>query len=281
VRGWLVPVGVVESLKRRPRLYRPARRVRMRLGSVVPPYEIDGIRGRVHRNDTMLRDASPVAIERYAEGTQNVLRLLGEALDRAGRGFDDVRSWLDFGCGYGRVIRDLVERVPRERIWAADVNAEGARFCEQEFGVHAVVVPSDPSRLGLPAFDVVYAISVFTHLPPGRDRQLLEALGAALADDGVVLFTTQGQRSLETIERYGDVYPPLRPTLQRDVAAKGIAYVPYAHYAGDDYGMTWHSREYVEGLVRDLHGESLELLFFEAHGLDGHQDVYAYRRVRA
>ena len=45
-------------------------------------------------------------------------------------------AWLDFGCGYGRVIRFLVERVPPDRIWASDVAHEAVDFCRSEFGVH-------------------------------------------------------------------------------------------------------------------------------------------------
>lgn len=281
MRAWIVSNRLIEVLKRRPRLYRASRSVRMWLGAVVPPREVEGIRGRVHRNDTMLWDASPEAVERYAQGTRNVLALVEETLDRMGRGFEDVETWLDFGCGYGRVVRDLVKRVDRRRVFAADVNAEGVRFCASEFRVNPIYVPPDPTRLSLSSFDVVYAISVLTHLPADRGRELLRVLGGALKKGGVLLLTTHGQRSVETAGRYGAVYEPLRETLQREVESAGIAFVPYSHYAGEDYGMTWHSHEYVTRTVEELHGSSLELVSFEPHGLDEHQDVYAYRRVTA
>ena len=276
MRGWIVSDRVIEALKRRPRAYRASRGVRMRLGAVVPPRGIEGIRGRVHRNDTMLQDASPEGVHRYAEGARNVLALIEEALRETGRTFDDVERWLDFGCGYGRVVRELVERVDRRRIFAADANAEGVRFCASEFGVHPIYVPPDPAGLSLPSCDLIYAISVVTHLPAERGRELLRVLGDALAENGVLLFTTHGQRSVETAGVYGAAYEPLQQTLQREVETTGVAYVPYGHYAGDDYGMTWHSRDYVERMIGELH--PLELVYFKPHGLDEHQDVYAYRR---
>jgi SAM-dependent methyltransferase len=277
VRGWIVSDRVIEALKRRPRAYRASRRVRMHLGAVVPPREVDGIRGRVHRNDTMLRDASPEGVQRYAQGARNVLDLIEEGLRRTGRDFDDAERWLDFGCGYGRIVRELVQRVDRRRIHAADANAEGVRFCASEFGVHPIYVPQDPAGLSLPSFDVIYAISVLTHLPPERGRELLRVLGEALAEDGLLLFTTHGQRSVETAGVYGAAYEPLQESLQREVESTGVAYVPYGHYAGDDYGMTWHSRDYVVRTMTEL-DPSLELVYFEPHGLDEHQDVFAYRR---
>ena len=59
---------------------------------------------------------------------------------------------------------------------------------------------------------------------------------------------------------------------------RGIFYLRY-EFAPDDYGMTWHSQEFVEATMAELHGAALRPLLFKPHGLDGHQDVYAYQRL--
>lgn len=52
------------------------------------------------------------------------------------------------------------------------------------------------------------------------------------------------------------------------------------HDVGEDYGMAWHSADYVRLRMAELHGDSMQLLFFEPHGPDHHQDVFADQRVQ-
>lgn len=251
----------------------------MGLGRVIGPRTVDGIPGRVHFNDFMLENDTPEGVERYRERALNVLRNVDAALAASGKDFGDVRSWLDFGCGYGRVLRFLVERTPPERVWASDVIDEAVDFCAEEFGVHALHSTASIAELELPRFDYAYMISVLTHLNEQKSRELLTRMPDWLEDGGIVMFTTHGEWALENLGSYGVLYEQLRPRIERDVRERGIAFVPYRHYAGDDYGMTWHSADYVRETMRELHGASLRLLCFEPRGLDEHQDVFAYQRV--
>src|SRR5687768_11405389 len=138
MRTKIVPDGVLDALKRNQRLYQAARRLRMQIGRVVPPRRLEGIPGRVHFNDFMLEDTTPTGVERYRERALNVIRLIERSLDSAGRSFDDIRSWLDFGCGYGRVVRFLVQRTDKDRVHGSDVIEEAVDFCAREFGVHPI-----------------------------------------------------------------------------------------------------------------------------------------------
>lgn len=97
--------------------------------------------------------------------------------------------------------------------------------------------------------------------------------------NGLVLFTTHGRWSLENLGYSGETYDAMRGEIERDARHQGFAFVPYHHYAGDDYGMTWHSADYLKERIEQLHGVALELVLFEPQGLDGRQDVFAYRRA--
>src|SRR4051794_35051512 len=44
----------------------------------------------------------------------------------------DAARILDFGCGYGRVLRVLGEEFPRASITASDVDREAVDFCERD-----------------------------------------------------------------------------------------------------------------------------------------------------
>jgi SAM-dependent methyltransferase len=269
---------VVAAVKRHRHLHRAARRARRAIGHVLPPRSFEGIPGRVHLNDFMFLNSSPEEVASYAERARNVLALVDEALTLAGRSFDDVDRWLDFGCGYGRVIRFLVERVPPERVSATDVIDEGAAFCQSEFGVTALRSQRELEAAHFGSFDFVYAISVLTHLNERNSRAFLQLIGDSLAEDGIALFTSHGRWSLEHVELYGDDLRPRAAELARSVAEHGIAYVRYP-FASDDYGITWHSREFIEDTMSELHGDAVVLLLFKPNGLDGHQDVFAFRRV--
>jgi SAM-dependent methyltransferase len=269
---------IIEAIKRHRRLHRAARSARFAIGRLVPPRRFDGIPGRVHFNDFMFIDSSPGEIASYAERGRNVVALVEETLAAAGKQIEDVERWLDFGCGYGRVLRFLLERVPPERVSASDVIAEGVEFCRAEFGVTALRSRPELAAVQLGSFDFVYAISVITHLDERNSVDFLRLLGDSLTEGGIALFTTHGEWSLAHPSHYGSEYEARAEEIEAAVRERGIAYLRY-EFAPDDYGMTWHSREFVEGTMAELHGTQLRPLLFKPRGLDGHQDVFAYQRV--
>jgi SAM-dependent methyltransferase len=279
MRTKLLPDSALDRLKRHTWAYQRARKLRMAVGRVVPPRRLEGIPGRVHFNDFMLVDDSPKGVETYRTRALNVISLIDRSLEAGGRSVHDVRRWLDFGCGYGRVLRFLVQRVDPDRVYATDVIEEGVEFCASEFGVHPLHSTATLAELDLGRYDFLYAISVLTHLDEANESEMMKVVHRTLEPGGIAMFTTHGQWSLDNLDFYGEIYEDMHDELAQRVREHGFAYVPYHHYSGDDYGMTWHSAEYVQSRMAELHGDSMELLFFEPHGLDHHQDVFAYRRV--
>jgi SAM-dependent methyltransferase len=269
---------LVSTIKRHGRVHRAARKARFAIGHLVPPRQFAGIPGRIHFNDFMFLNSSPQEIASYAERAQNVITLIEESLAAAGKTFDDIESWLDFGCGYGRVIRFLVQGVPPERIFASDVVKEGVEFCHSEFGVHPIYSDAELNRVRLGSFDFVYAISVITHLNEQNSVAFLRLLGESLNSGGIAMFTTHGQWSIENPGLYGPEYEAEKTQIAASVQERGIAYLPYP-FAADDYGITWHSREYIETKMAELHGARMAPLAFRRRGLDGHQDVHVFQRV--
>jgi SAM-dependent methyltransferase len=269
---------VTEAIKRHPRLHRAARSARFALGHLLPPRRFDGIPGRVHFNDFMFIDSSAEEIASYAERGRNVISLVEETLAAAGKKVEDVGRWLDFGCGYGRVLRFLLERVPPERVAASDVIAEGVEFCRSEFGVTGLRSSPELASVQLGSFDFVYAVSVLSHLDERSSVDFLRLVGDSLTEGGIAMFTTHGAWSLAHPGHYGSEYEARAAEIEAAVRERGIFYLRY-DFAPDDYGMTWHSRGFVEETMAELHGAELQPLLFKPRGLDGHQDVYAYRRV--
>jgi SAM-dependent methyltransferase len=276
----LIPERLLEVLKRHRRAYQSARAARLWLGGLIPPRRLSGLDGRVHFNDFMLADSSPAGVDAYRKSAMSVLANIEDSLTAAGRWFDDIGSWLDFGCGYGRVIRFLVERVDPKRVYAADVIEQAVEFCAAEFGVNPIYSQDALANLDdLGSFDFFYAISVLTHLNEKNSIELLRLTHDVLKPGGIAMFTTHGQASLDRLESYGAIYDRGRGAIKQVVAREGIAFVPYHHYSGDCQGMTWQSGRWIEEQMQELHGDSMNLMLFNPHALYGHQDVFAYERT--
>lgn len=264
MRTKILPEAALDAIKRRPRLYGPLRQGREFVGAIVPPRSLPGVPGRVHTNDFMCDGTSSDAAASYAvrgrEDAETVERLVAAVGVEPG-------TWLDFGCGYGRVTRWIAGCRRPGSITCYDVNWEAARFCADELGVNAVRASAALEDLRLGRFDAVFSISVVTHL--ADDRAFLRSLPEHVAPGGVLVFTTQGEWSARHARQYGPFYDPAR--IGADLAASGTSWVPYPHGDGR-LGMRWHTREYVERHT------PLEIVAFEPQGLGGHQDVFAFAR---
>lgn len=239
--------------------------VRFRLQTVA------GIPGRVHPRDQMLVGRSPAEIAHYRQIGMQVLSLVDEGLEAGGVHRDDVATWFDFGCGYGRVTRFLVQVVAPERVWCFDVDEAAARFCSKEFGVHALF--DHPEGLH---FDAIVAISVVTHLDEADIVRFLSGAASWLNPRGMLLFTFHGDRALDVIRHPDSPSHGQLSDIEADLRENGFAFRPYE--AGTNCGTTWHSVGYLRELVASASDSQLEELVFTPAGLDNHQDVIVFQR---
>lgn len=269
-----------ERLKENPSIYPLARSIRLRTRGLLPRRRFEGIPGRIHPNDSMLHATDAAGVAWYASGARNVLALIERSLAIAGTRLEDVDAWLDLGCGYGRVLRFLVERAEPTKVWAEDRVDQAVRFCSSECHVHPINVPARRGQVRPDGYGFIYAISVLTHLPVSACEALLERLGRLLEPNGLLLFTTHGWRHVELLPGYDRETATHADEIRQRLAEAGAVFAPYVHHPTGDYGMTWHAPEFVQAAMSRLRGDPIEQLFFEPAGLDGHQDVFAYRRNR-
>jgi SAM-dependent methyltransferase len=123
------------------------------------------------------------------EGSAAILR----AFAIARRPDRDYPRWLDFGCGCGRVARHLTGSPPVERLSGVDVDAAQVQWLRRHLpGDYAAMSAAPPLAFALGSFDVVYAISIFTHLNEREQFAWLEELRRVLAPGGLLIATTHG-----------------------------------------------------------------------------------------
>jgi len=167
-------------------------------------------------------------------------RLIEEHSRSMGVDLAQCRRILDFGCGCGRTLRWLLQTFPSVEFCGADVDQEAIHWCSRSLPSARFVRNGPVPPLPYPDghFDVIYCLSVFTHLDePAQDMWFTE-LRRLLAPDGVLLISVHGEGAAKALDPHG------LATLQtagfahrRSQKLKGI--VP------DWYQTSWHSEQYV------------------------------------
>jgi SAM-dependent methyltransferase len=112
--------------------------------------------------------------------------------------FEGKRA-LDFGCGAGRTLRHFLTEAEAGELWGADIDAPSIEWLQESLcpPLHAWRCEHGPP-LGLEhgSFDLVWAISVFTHLTDNSSAWLLE-LHRLLKPGGLLIATYMGRWSSE------------------------------------------------------------------------------------
>jgi SAM-dependent methyltransferase len=101
---------------------------------------------------------------------------------------------LDFGVGWGRLLRLFAHDVPRRQLFGVDIDPDVLRVCAATGAPGAVrmVEPGGPLPFPDGWFGLVYAYSVFSHLSEGAALGAFGELARVLRPGGQLTFTTQG-----------------------------------------------------------------------------------------
>lgn len=108
-------------------------------------------------------------------------------------------SILDFGCGWGRIIRFFLKDVAAENLYGIDVDPQLLDICLQTVGHgnYSKVNPLPPSGFPDNSFDIVYAFSVFSHLAEPVHIKWVEEFSKILKPGGILVATTQARSFIE------------------------------------------------------------------------------------
>jgi cyclopropane fatty-acyl-phospholipid synthase-like methyltransferase len=106
---------------------------------------------------------------------------------------------LDFGCGWGRVYRFFLQEVPSLQMLGVDVNQERIDFCNQSMPWcdFSRIEPSPPITSPPQAFNLIYAYSVFSHLPEDLHWAWLKEFQRILKPGGLLVLTTRKRSFIE------------------------------------------------------------------------------------
>ena len=213
---------------------------------------------RWHHDDPNTPD-KVAALRNYFEGGAHTADLVGRLLGEF-RPPPCPFTMLEFASGYGRLTRHWRNAIPQGEVLACDVHEEAVQFLRQ-IGCRACPSSAAPEQLGVTqTFDVVFALSFFTHMPRATWGRWLAALGKRVAAGGQLIFTTHGVPSLKEMgvtQLDKDGFWFNRFSEQKDLST-------------EDYGVAATTFGFV---YRQLITCGLDLCHFRESGM-GYQDLY-------
>lgn len=238
----------------------------------VPPdvHENDFIYRFIVNNRTFL--TRKAAVDYYFDDGRQSAEQLRAILARSGakRILEmENPSLFEFASGYGCVSRHLPLVLPNFEIVPCDIHEEAVDFTRDRLGLNAVLSKSVPEDLRLGrTFDVVFALSFFSHMPDRTWGRWLATLYAHLAPGGSFVFTTHGMASRQFL---GD--PELNDEgfwFTRDSEQKDLDV--------NEYGQTVTMPGYV---LRQIYKHAPgQLSYFQQASWWGHQDVYVVTKPK-
>jgi SAM-dependent methyltransferase len=178
-----------------------------------------------------------------------------------------VRSFLEFASGHGRFTRHLVKALGAQRVAVSDVVADSVAFAREAFQVEGFVsaaVPEDVAWSG--QHDVVFVLSLFSHLPASTWSRWLRRIYGMVAPGGVLVFTTHGA---EAVRKQGVA-----------LDAEGYFFTPSSEsnvIDGQEYGTAFTSDAYVRARIAE-HLPGARLLQFAPQHFWHHQDAFVVQR---
>jgi SAM-dependent methyltransferase len=204
--------------------------------------------------------------EWFLESGALAARSIRGVLGKAGVEIERLDALLDFGCGCGRVLRQWAH-LDGPEVWGSDYNERLVAWCRENLGFADVArnALEPPLAFEDERFDLVYALSVFTHFPERLQHAWMAELRRVVKPGGLVLFSAHGRRYLDRLEEG-----------ERELFLADQPVVRWERVAGTNLCAAYHPQAWVQQeLARDL-----ELVEFVPEGAQGnpHQDLYLLRR---
>jgi SAM-dependent methyltransferase len=162
------------------------------------------------------------------------------ALKRIGKDLSSFQNILDFGCGCGRTLLWFASRSQSSDLYGTDIDAEAISWCRNNlrFAKFDVNGPLPPLKYSSGMFDLIYAISVFTHLDEDYQFRWLSEFKRITSPKAIVLLTLHGR----------PVWKELPQEDVADIKRRGFKFAAANQMKGvfpEWYQNAYHTKRYV------------------------------------
>lgn len=203
----------------------------------------------------------------FKDGQKSCLKLLS-LIKETSPELEKKIKLLEFASGYGCVTRHLAKHYEILETTACDIHENATDFIQSNFEVQVIQSEPIPEDLSLKdEYDVVFALSFFSHMPKSTWSRWLKKLYEATASKGSLIFTTHGLAS--RIHFSNPVIPD-----------NGFWFVPQSEQEDLDtseYGSTIVTLDFVSNAVKQNLADPI-WLYRHAYWWE-HQDLYVVRKL--
>jgi SAM-dependent methyltransferase len=244
-------------------------------GAVVPPRRLRA------------RTGAPGAVE-FTAGGRDTAQVLASALGSVGTSLAAMPAMLDFGCGSGRVLPHIAALAPGARCFGCDVDPGAIAWAERHRPELSWAVSGSEPPLDYPdeRFDLIYSISVFSHLDEALQDRWLAELRRILVPGGVALLSVHGPHALDQFRsgKAGTSWCRGGAFARGPLGAGEFVFEPYVRSrwnrsdlprVGPRYGLAFHGEEY----LRRHWSRWLRVNDVRERAVSGWQDLVVCRRI--
>ncbi len=229
---------------------------------LAPPAKL---RWRVHGT---LDRASYLAVGKLI--SQNIQDLC----ETAGRDFSSFDDVLDFGCGCGRVVQNFRSQPGSRTLYATDIDPDLVGWAESNLdGIRwSVNAHQPPLPFDADAFDLIYGISVFTHLDEDFQHVWLRELQRVARPGATLILTVHGEHVISGLRMLDSSYID-------EIHEHGFMFFKWSSGKlkvdgfPDFYQTAFHTKEY----VYKQWSKYFEIVDYVERGIGNYQDAVVLR----
>ena len=204
-------------------------------------------------------------IESYVGISKEQKKDLESCLAKIGKNISSFQNILDFGCGCGRTLISLKDNNSCN-FFGTDIDEQAIRWCQNnlKFAKFAINQERPPIQYESGKFDLVYVISVFTHLNEELQFLWLDELKRITKSKGILLLT------IHNIDL-------LKPRISKKENFSTLTKTGFVHHKGDFfqdvfpdwYQNAYHSKEY----VMENYSKYFKILYYIPKGMNNLHDI--------
>jgi len=255
----LYQTRVWSTLKRQELIYKAVNPLKNKIENWLDPYIIANYKKKTGFDQPippvqLRRSTCGPRLEGYIDGGKAIGSTLKNNLQLTGKNISELSSVLDFGVGSGRVFHDFVKH-KNLRMTGCDPDGRQIKWLSSNYP-DAYFIQNDfdpPLDIADNTFDLIYAVSVFTHFSEQKQLAWLQELKRILRKNGVALLTILSEHAASQEDWLGNtanLYEALLANhflFQVTPGTKKLSEIvnPVAKNENDMYGLTYHSHDYI------------------------------------
>jgi len=187
---------------------------------------------------------------------------------------ENFENVFEFGCGCGRVSM-WINPERKLKFYGSDINGRAISWCKKNlgFGNFSTNNKIPPLKFSNDFFDLIYCISVFTHLDENEQFKWLDEMYRILKPNGYLLISFSGfenmpdQKELEISKNDG-------------ILKKGFVFLKNKSFfkrilLGDNaMGLAYHTKNY----VLEHYSKIFKIIKYVNRGINNHQNLLVLQK---